>query len=78
MTWRCPRPPRRPPLARKFNYQLPPLALRRLFAVSGSQEVVPLGPWALVFPSAKWENPFQAGVMLRQCFSTGSGPTGAQ
>lgn len=56
--------PERPPLARKFNDQLPPLALRRLplalrrlFAVPGSQEVVPLGLWALVLPSAKWENP---------------------
>lgn len=47
VTWRCPWL-KRPPLASKFNYQLLPLALRRLFAVSRSQEVVPLGLWALV------------------------------
>lgn len=29
-----------------------------------------MGLWALVFPSAKWENPFQAGVMLSQCASS--------
>lgn len=77
MTWRCPGR-KRPPSAPKFNYQLPPLALHRLFAVSRSQEVVPLGLRALVFPSAKWAHPFQAGVMLNQRFITGSWHTGVQ